>query len=123
MMDKPYNWTGVFMHDVKEIQSERKIALVECRDMTAAKSISGKMDCHFVYVMPPNIETIQNRLIRYRYGSETKDSLADKCNKMQREIKNIGEHGWIDKIIINDNLDRFKARAGVHIAFKLYNLR
>lgn len=93
--------------------------------MAAARRIkdAGDIDCHFVYVMPPNIETIQNRMIRYRYGTETKDSLQNKINRIQREMNNIGEDGWIDKIIVNDNIERFKARAGVHIAFKLYNLR
>ena len=82
MGEKPYYWTGVFLHDIKEMQAERKIAVVECRDLAAAKFIkdSGDIDCHFIYVMPPNIETIQNRLIRNRYGSETKVSLHNKCN-------------------------------------------
>jgi hypothetical protein len=73
-------WTGSVFQEVLEAQSKRKIPIIECTDLKAARSIyaKGEVECNFVYVMPPSPEEIEIRLIRTRYGSETKQSLSNK---------------------------------------------
>lgn len=85
---KSQYWTGSLLNEVLEVQAERKIGLIECADLKTARQIhqSGHIECNFVYIMPPDTDSIQNRLIRNRYGTESKQSLAAKIAQMRREM-------------------------------------
>ena len=73
--------------------------------------------------MPPAPEEIERRVIRNRYGSETKDSLKSKIAKIKFEMNSIRGQNWINHILVNDNRDKFLGRAGVHIMHRMYELR
>ena len=73
--------------------------------------------------MPPKTDDIEVRIIRNRFGTETKQSLSNKIASIKREFETIKGQDWINTILINDNKEKFLARAGVHVVFKMYELR
>jgi hypothetical protein len=83
---------------------------VECHSLQAAQYIKtqGEVDCHFVYVRPPTVQDIEIRMIRNRFGSETKQSLAQKIVEARREIEKViagAYNDLFDAVIINDSRD------------------
>ena len=76
-------------------------------DPQGAKNIKRRYNnCVLVFILPPNLDVLQERL-RGR-GTESENVLRLRFNKAVDEITNCA---WYDYIIINDNLDKAIAQA------------
>uniref|UniRef100_A0A7S3CNJ0 Uncharacterized protein n=1 Tax=Strombidium rassoulzadegani TaxID=1082188 RepID=A0A7S3CNJ0_9SPIT len=126
--DDRHYWNGVLMNHVKLAQKDRRVPVVECHSIQVARAIkdSGDIDCNFVYVRPPTHEDIEVRIIRNRFGSETKMSLATKMGKIRHEFSLLEQGYYSDlfkKILVNDLREKFLNRAGVEIGLNLYKFK
>lgn len=75
-------YTGVLKADVETNQRLNVVPILEVQSLRTARYIhdSSGIDCNFIFVQPESIETLSNRIIRTRPGSETKESLSNKMN-------------------------------------------
>ena len=123
-MQRSYH-TGVKLREVLLTQKEKKIALVECGCLEAARAIQrdGEIECNFIYIAPRRVQDIELRMIRHRYGTETQASLKNKIQEVKKEVERVKDMGWITQVLVNDNLDRFTNKARNFIFFDLYQIR
>mmetsp|Transcript_35632 Transcript_35632/g.54501 ORF Transcript_35632/g.54501 Transcript_35632/m.54501 type:complete len:141 (-) Transcript_35632:44-466(-) len=120
-------WTGVLLNEVKSIQREKKVGIIECESLAQVKAIKEKgfIDSFFVYVRPPSIQDIEIRMIRNRFGQDTKETLQHKLKMIDLELKEVNTpaSSLFDKIVVNDLRKKFLDRVVVHIMFNLYKRR
>ena len=84
---------------------------------------TSDIDCNYIYIQPPSVESLSNRIIRTRPGTETKDSLATKMNYAWSEMELAKRLDFIDRVFTNHQEEDFLKKATVHLLFDLYKLK
>ena len=69
-------------------------------DTQGALQLKGKIPATFIFISPPSIEVLKERLIKRR--SESPEMIAKRLSWAQQEMAKIGSY---DYHIVNDNLD------------------
>lgn len=87
----------------KEVFSllQKGIDVVLIIDIQGALQIKSQYkDAIFIFILPPSIKELKNRLIAR--GSETKESLLRRFKSMYKEINEINKYNYV---VVNDRLD------------------
>jgi guanylate kinase len=92
---------GTLTSEIEGIWSKGKAAIFDV-DVEGALNIKKQYltECLSVFIMPPSLEVLQERLIAR--GSESEESLRKRLDKAEEEITKSQE---FDSIILNDNFD------------------
>ena len=81
--------TGILFEDVQQNLRNNLIPMIECESLNQAQWIHDQniIDCNYIYIQPPSVEELSNRIIRNRPGLETKESLNLKMSKAVSEME------------------------------------
>ena len=92
---------GTLTSETERIWSEGKAVIFDV-DVEGGLNIKKQYptECLSVFIMPPSLEVLQERLIAR--GSESADSLQERLDKAEEEIAKNQE---FDRIILNDDFD------------------
>ena len=92
---------GTLTSEIERIWSEEKVAIFDV-DVEGGLNIKKQYltECVSVFIMPPSLEVLQERLIAR--GSESGESLQKRLDKAEEEIAKNQE---FDSIILNDDFD------------------
>lgn len=69
-----------------------------------AREAGKKGTARFIFVAPPSLEVLEQRL-RGR-GTESEDALRGRLDRARVEMEWADEGGVVDKVVVNDDLDR-----------------
>jgi len=95
------NFYATPLDEINLGRSDKKDVILQI-DVQGAKKIRNSFDdALLIFLMPPDINTLLNRL-NYR-GTETED---DKNKRVKRALEEIEERIFYDYIVVNDNLER-----------------
>lgn len=99
------NYYGTTIQSVHEVKDSGRICILDI-DMQGVKLIKLIPDfkCRFVFIAPPSIESLRERLTSR--GTETEDSLSKRIAAASAEIEYSKEPNAHDIIIVNDDLDK-----------------
>ena len=91
---------GTFKSEVKRIWSKGKTVIFDV-DVVGGLNIKKQYpkECLSIFIMPPSVEVLAERLIRR--GSESEESLQKRLDKAEEEISQNQE---FDTVILNDDL-------------------
>ena len=92
---------GTLTSEIERIWSEEKAAIFDV-DVEGGLNIKKQYptECLSIFIMPPSVEVLQERLIAR--GSESEESLQKRLDKAGEEIAKNQE---FDSIILNDDFD------------------
>ena len=98
------NIYGTSLRAVESVRSQGKICILDI-DIQGVKNVKlSSLDCRYVFISPPSIETLEARL-RGR-GTETEEKIQVRMTNAQEELKYGHEEGNFDAMIINDDLEK-----------------
>ena len=87
---------------LQELLDQGKIALVDV-DVQGAKALrAAGLDALFIFIAPPSIETLEERL-RGR-GSESEQTLRRRMSAVQDALRIAEEGGLFDVTIVNEDI-------------------
>ena len=91
---------GTLKSEINRIWSQNKAVIFDV-DVDGGINIKHKYknQCLSIFIMPPSLEELKERLIKR--GTETEKSLKKRLSKANSEIKKSNE---FDKVIINDSI-------------------
>ena len=91
---------GTFKSEVERIWSKGKTVIFDV-DVVGGLNIKKQYpkECLSIFIMPPSVEVLAERLIRR--GSESEESLQKRLDKAEEEISQNQE---FDTVILNDDL-------------------
>jgi guanylate kinase len=85
---------------VRRLENSRGV-LLEI-DVQGARQVKIEMpQACFIFVLPPNVETLKKRLRRRATEAE-----PEMKTRLERAAREMAEAPWYDYLIVNDNLDR-----------------
>ncbi len=93
------NLYGTLKSEVESFLSEGKDVILEI-DVNGAKKIADSMECVRVFILPPSMDILKQRLSSR--GTETTETLNKRINQAHNEIKQAYEY---DYAVINDVLE------------------
>lgn len=110
------NFYGTLKSEIERLWAEEKIIVfdIDVRGASSIKELYGDA-CLAIFVRPPSVEVLINRLIKR--GTETKDSLRKRINRVKREMT---YENRFDDILVNDVLDVAKKEAEVKVEAFVY---
>lgn len=110
------NCYGTLKSEIDRLWAEKKVIVfdIDVRGATSIKELYGDA-CMAIFVRPPSVEVLINRLIKR--GTETKDSLRKRINRVKREMT---YENRFDDILVNDVLDVAKKEAEVKVEAFVY---
>lgn len=89
---------------VQDVQREGKICIFDV-EIDGVKNLKKTgLRARYVFVSPPNMETLEERL--RRRGTETEESLRNRLNRASEEIRFSQVEGMFDLIIENNCVDQ-----------------
>ena len=96
------HYYGTLKSEIKRIRDENKNVLfdVDVKGGINLKHIYGK-DSISIFIMPPSITELENRLINR--GTDSQEKIRMRITKAQEEMKSADK---FDHIVINDNLEK-----------------
>ncbi len=95
------NFYGTPKNKVEEMLQSGKDIILEIEMQGAMQVKQSGVDAKFIFVMPPDVETLEKRL-RER-GTESDDVIQKRMQKALEEIECKNEY---DYIIVNDDLEK-----------------
>ncbi len=93
------NLYGTLKSEVESLLSEGKDVILEI-DVNGAKKIADSMECVRVFILPPSMDILKQRLSSR--GTETTETLNKRINQAHNEIKEAYEY---DYAVVNDMLE------------------
>ena len=99
------NYYGTTIKSVNEVKESGRMCILDI-DMQGVKLIKQIPDfkCKFVFIAPPSIESLRERLTGR--GTETEESLSKRLAAATAEMEYAKEPNAHDIIIVNDDLDK-----------------
>ena len=94
------NYYGTPRSYVEEQLSQGKNVILEIEIQGAMKVKKKNPEALLVFVTPPTVEELKNRLVGR--GTETEDVIADRLARAAEEAEGMGAY---DYILVNDNLE------------------
>lgn len=95
------NKYGTPINFVKEQISKGKIVILEIDVQGALQIKNIYSEAVFVFLMPPSIEELRNRILRR--GTESQNDIELRLNNALKELKYIDEY---DYVVINDRVNK-----------------
>lgn len=93
------NLYGTLRSEVESLLAKGKDVILEI-DVNGAKQIAKAMECVRIFILPPSMHVLKNRLSLR--GTETADALNNRINQAYNEISGAYEY---DYIVVNDELE------------------
>lgn len=93
------NLYGTMRSEIESNLNRGKSVILEI-DVNGAQKISDSMDCVKIFILPPNIETLKERL--FLRGTETRESIKNRIDQAYKEIE---KACYYDYIVVNAVLD------------------
>lgn len=93
------NLYGTLKSEVELFLSRGKDVILEI-DVNGAKQIAQSMECVRVFILPPSMDVLKNRLSLR--GTETAETLNNRIDQAHNEINEAYEY---DYVVINDELE------------------
>eukprot|EP00658_Telonema_sp_P-2_P040555 TRINITY_DN289_c0_g1_i4.p1 TRINITY_DN289_c0_g1~~TRINITY_DN289_c0_g1_i4.p1 ORF type:complete len:249 (+),score=65.33 TRINITY_DN289_c0_g1_i4:146-892(+) len=100
------NIYGTSKQSVRDVQKQNKICIMDI-DVQGAKSIkeiAHDLPSRFVFLAPPSIEELEQRL-RGR-GTETEEKIQVRIGNARSEMESTKIEGFWDKVLVNNDLDK-----------------
>ncbi|KAJ1499007.1 hypothetical protein HMI55_001340 [Coelomomyces lativittatus] len=99
------NKYGTTFGAVKEVAEKGKICVldIEMQGVQLVKS-RPEMKCHYVFIRPPNLETLESRL--KSRATDTSDAIQNRLKAAQIEIKFSETPGVYDRVILNQDIEK-----------------
>lgn len=109
------NYYGTSFQELERIQSLGKIPILDI-DVQGALQIKQKLkNAIFVFIMPPSLEALRNRLLKRK--TESLEQIEKRINLAKKEMEYTP---YYDKVIVNDNLEKAVAELNSYLDEKLY---
>mmetsp|Transcript_12472 Transcript_12472/g.12889 ORF Transcript_12472/g.12889 Transcript_12472/m.12889 type:complete len:313 (-) Transcript_12472:124-1062(-) len=97
------NFYGTSFEAVEKIQSQGKICVLDI-DIQGVQNVKRSgLDCKYIFIAPPNMQTLESRL-RGR-GTETEDKIAVRLKNAKVELEYGLEEGNFDAVVVNSTID------------------
>ena len=93
------NLYGTLKSEVESLLANGKDVILEI-DVNGAKQIAKSMECVRVFILPPSMDVLKNRLSLR--GTETDETLNNRINQAHSEID---EAYYYDYVVVNDELE------------------
>jgi guanylate kinase len=94
------NYYGVQKKEIDRIRDAGKIPVFDV-DVQGAKNLKQSLhDAVFIFILPPSIEELAERLIRRRTDSDKQIRM-----RLETALHEIGEYHYYDYIVINDVME------------------
>ena len=100
------NYYGTSREAVETVQRRGQLCIldIDVQGVQTIKSENKLPDALYVFVAPPSVENLEDRL-RGR-GTETEESLARRLGNARTELEyGLGGEGNFDMVLVNDNVD------------------
>ena len=99
------NYYGTSLEAVQSVQSQGKLCIldIDVQGVQTIKSQNKLPDALFVFVAPPSVDNLEQRL-RGR-GTETEETLSRRLGNAQREMEYGYGEGNFDYVLVNGELD------------------
>lgn len=94
------NFYGTPKCHIEQLLAEGRDVILEIEVQGAMKVRSKTPDGVYIFVLPPSMEELRNRIIGR--GSETEESLNRRLDRAQKEYAFINQYNYV---IVNDTLD------------------
>lgn len=93
------NLYGTLKSEVESLLVSGKDVILEI-DVNGAKQIAKSMECVRVFILPPSMNVLRNRLAMR--GTETDETLNNRINQAHNEINEAYDY---DYVVVNDELE------------------
>ena len=94
------NYYGTLKREVERDIDNGYDVLLEIDIQGAINIKSQKEDGIFIFIMPPSMRELKNRLVKR--GTETKDKLVERFKNAYKEVNEMTKYNYV---VINDELD------------------
>jgi len=99
------NYYGTHRDYINSVIKEGKICIIEV-EVQGAKNIAiSELDCNFLFIAPPSIEALRERLIGR--GTETPERIEKRIEAAKWEMEEAQKSGIFPTTIINDDFELF----------------
>lgn len=101
------NYYGTSKQSIQDLvdQGRRCILDIDVQGVDLVKASELDPSCAYVFIVPPSIEDLENRL-RSR-GTETEEKIQTRIGNARKELEyQKKEPGYWDTTVVNDNLER-----------------
>lgn len=97
------NMYGTSRKSVEAVQKQNQICLLEIDVQGARQVFSSGISAHYLFISPPSIDSLRQRLEGRK--SESKESLELRLKNATQEIEVARSSSLFESTIINDELD------------------
>ena len=97
------NLYGTSKESVAAVQRQELICLLEIDVQGASQVHESDIACHYLFIAPPSIDSLRQRLIGRK--SETEQSLALRLRNAETEINTAKEVGFFERTLVNNDLE------------------
>lgn len=105
------NFYGTSKKYIESIQERGHICVLDIDLVGVEKLVVKGFAANIIFLLPPSIESLRERLIGR--GTETADAIEKRINTAKNELEEAPKKSFINKRIVNDNLeDCFKRLSG-----------
>lgn len=102
------NYYGTNLEQVLAVRDhlEGKVCIMDI-DVKGARDIhgSGLIDCNYIFVKPPSMEVLEQRLTRRK--TESREALERRLANARKEIEMAEGSGLYERFIVNDEIEKF----------------
>ena len=97
------NFYGTCKSEVKRIGELKQVCILEIDVQGAKKVVEAEVDSHFLFIYPPSIEALKERL--QNRGTETEEEFKLRLRNSIKEIEDANSTNLFTHKIINDDLE------------------
>lgn len=99
------NYYGTNRTQVQSICDAGKICLLEIEIKGAQKVFRSGLDCNYLFIMPPSVESLRERLINR--GTEELEIIEKRVGIAKNELEELQGLAFFNKRLINDEFEAF----------------
>ena len=95
------NYYGTLKKNVNDSLDKGFDVILEIDIQGALKIKENNPDAIFIFIMPPSMRELKNRLVKR--GTETKDKLIERFKNAYKEVNEMNKYNYV---VINDEVDK-----------------
>lgn len=103
------NYYGTNRKQFSEIRKNGKICIIEVEMNSARKIFEQGIDCRFVFVLPPSVEQLRERLLSRDAGVDL-ESVERRVEIGRREIRDLERMEFFERVFVNRYFELFYAK-------------
>ena len=101
------NWYGTAEEDLKKLLTSGKDVILSV-DVQGARTIRGKIDAVLIFLKPPSLEVLKERLLKR--GTETPEALEKRFEAVKDELAHLEFYDYtVTNDTIEDSVQRLQA--------------